>query len=116
MHSNLITPPDTVDDDLYTITLINATVDDVELITHICESTAECYNIYLYSDNMDNLSWLDQALSKSNEIIINCDVLGHDNLYKDSRTCYYGNKILLAPAKKIDSLMQFFLHRNQLSK
>ena len=113
MHSNVITPPDIIDNELHTFLVINASLDDVDLITRACESSFECYNIYLYAAEMQDESWLKKVLSKAESIIINSDLPGFDDLYLDKRTYYYGNNIVLAPAKKIENLLEYFVHRNQ---
>ena len=46
-HSNFITPPDFVDDELQTITVVDATPDDLQLLGKMTQEHDECFNIYL---------------------------------------------------------------------
>lgn len=70
MYSNFITPPDFVDDDLHTVTVIDATVDEVESLARMCERSDEMYNVYLYKKEMNDLDWLQQAIARSAIVIV----------------------------------------------
>jgi hypothetical protein len=74
MHSNLITPPDFVDESLHTVTLINFTENDIELVARMCAASDEMFNVYVYRTEMQDLTWLDQVTEISDTVIINCSV------------------------------------------
>jgi hypothetical protein len=75
-HSNFITPPDFItedseDFDNETVIVIDADWLDVEQLATYCKSCNTSYNVYLYSSEMDNLTWLHDAERKASAIIIN---------------------------------------------
>jgi hypothetical protein len=116
MHSNFITPPDFVDDqELHTVTVVDATVDDVELLARMCENSDEMYNIYLYRDEMQQPEWLAAAALRSDAVIVN--VNDHNQwLCGQEKTYYYGPNSFLSPAKKVNGVMDYFLFREQPDK
>ena len=113
MYSNFITPPDFVEDDLHTVTIVDATVEDVELMARMCETSDEMYNIYLYRAEMDNLTWLQEAITKSSAIIVNSENKDNHWLCDNEKTFYYGSAQLLAPVRNIESPLQYFALRQQ---
>jgi len=46
-YSNFITPPDFVEDDFHTVTVVDASPKDVELLGQIAKGTNNAYNVYL---------------------------------------------------------------------
>lgn len=74
MHSNLITPPDFVDESLHTVTLVNLTEHDIELVARMCAASDEMFNMYVYRTEMQDLPWLDRAVDISDAVILNCAV------------------------------------------
>jgi hypothetical protein len=115
MHSNFITPPDFVDDKLHTVTVVEATVEDVELLARMCENSEEMYNIYLYRDEMQNADWLAAAVLQSDAVIVNVTE-GNQWLCGQEKTYYYGPNNFLSPAKKVNGVLDYFLFRKQLDK
>jgi hypothetical protein len=113
MHSNFITPPDFVDDDLHTVTVVDATVDEVELLANMCKVSPNVYNIYLYRTEMNELTWLDQSIARSAAVIVGNTVAELDFLYKLANTYYYGDVTYLTPATKVNSVLDYFGLQNQ---
>lgn len=113
-YSNFITPPDFVSDKLHTITIINATTDDIELVVNLCQFGNESYNIYLYSMNMDQIEWLTQAIQKSDAIVVNADV--NEDYCQLEKTYYYGKKTFLTPAVKVNGILDYFVQRQKGNK
>ncbi len=111
MYSNFITPPDFVNEDKHTVTVIDATETDIELLTKIAKVTNEDYNIYLYNSNMQDLEWLSTAMDRSDSVIVNLDIFSDLNICNNSKTYYYGQKILLSPAQKVISVAHYFYQR-----
>ena len=112
MYSNFVTPPDFVTDSFHTITVIEATTQEVELLGKMCQSYPESLNIYLYKKEMNNVLWLEQAVKSSNIVIANIDGGDYvENYCVQDNVYYYGSKILACPANKIDSLLRYFALR-----
>jgi len=111
MYSNFITPPDFTNEDKHTVTVIDATDSEIELLCRVAQNSIEDYNIYLYKSEMSNANWLSQAINLSESIIVNIDI--HDNLdiFKNEKTYYYGSKTILSPATKINSILDYFQMR-----
>lgn len=116
MYSNYITPPDFVDDKLHTITVIDASIDDVELLAKYTQQSDEDYNIYLYRNEMNDLPWLAAAMNKSDSVIVNIDNSNWLDLCRTSKVFYYGNIDILSPSIKITNIMEYFVRRKNLNK
>lgn len=112
MYSNFVTPPDFVKDNLHTVTVVDATVDDVELLGLMCQHTNESFNIYLYRNEMNNIEWLNKAIALSDAVIVN-PLNNNEELLKNSDFFYYGNKIYLSPATKVNNVLHYFLTRQE---
>jgi hypothetical protein len=115
MISNFITPPDFVDDDQHTITIIDADPVDVETLAVLCAGNDESFNIYLYKSEMMNLTWLDSAVERSHVVIINTDA-NDLSAYKDklstrSTSYHYGPKNFLGSTNRIEKLVDYFVLR-----
>lgn len=116
MHSNFITPPDFVDEDLETITIINAELDEIESLARLCENTDPQYNIYLYRSEMNDREWLYKAMQLSKTVIIRSVDPSLDYICDDEKTIYYGDRILISRAPKILNLLHFFVNNLVESK
>lgn len=113
MYSNFITPPNFVHEDKHTVTVIDATVEDVETLAAVAQNSNEDFNVYLYRNEMENLDWLHQALDLSDSVIINIDNFDWLNLCNNNRVYYYGEKTLLSPATKINNPVEYFILRKK---
>ncbi len=111
MYSNYITPPDFVSEVKHTVTIVDALVDEIETLCKITENSNEDFNIYLYRSEMNNQAWLDQAVEKSEAVIINLNNSKQFDLCKRSNAYYYGPAVFLSPAIKINSLFEYFQKR-----
>jgi hypothetical protein len=111
VDSNFITPPDFVDNQLHTVTLIDASQDDVELLVRMCEHTDEPYNIYLYRSEMNNDVWLAQALKCSDAVIVNIVSRQHNNICLLDNAFYYGSTYFLENPRKLDGPLHYFAAR-----
>jgi len=112
MYSNIITPPDFATDDFQTITVINATEDDIKLLVTFCENSSISYNIYLYKDEMNLAEWVKKSIAKSEAVIVNAvndkwqDLMLQDNVY------YYGPEHI-CPATHIANILDYFVLNEQ---
>jgi hypothetical protein len=52
------------------VVVIDATVEEVENIVLFCQSSNKEYDIYLYSNDIDDLQWLNLAVSTANYTLI----------------------------------------------
>ena len=117
MHSNFVTPPDFVDNDLPTVFLIDASWDDVENLALFCQTSKHCYNVYLYNDIMFDEEWFEEAARRSQTIIMNSEKSGctpqKNKLLKDSRTWYYGPNHYLGNNQQLKSPIDYFIKNNE---
>lgn len=117
MHSNFITPPDFVDNDLPTVVVIDASWDDVENLALYCQKSTYVYNVYLYQDVMFDIEWLNQAVARAHAIIMNSEnsacTQDKNKLLKDSRTWYYGPNRYLGNNNQLSGLLEFFIKHNE---
>jgi hypothetical protein len=108
MYSNFITPPDFVDEEKHSVTIIEATTQEIEILYNIARNSTEDYNIYLYRKEMNNHSWLKKAIEKSSSTIVNFDRWKDLEIFKYDNILYYGQGLVVSPAQKIDSLLDYF--------
>lgn len=111
MYSNFITPPDFVNEEKHTVTVVNATEDDVEMLGRMAQVSDEEYNIYLYHNGMNDTTWLDSAINLSDAIVVNINQPGWDHICNNNKTYYYGDRTLLSPSLKITSAVDYFALR-----
>jgi hypothetical protein len=108
MYSNFITPPDFVDEQKHSITIVEATTQEIELLYNIARNGTEDYNIYLYCAEMGDNSWLATAIGKSHSVIVNFDRWKDLEIFKSENVYYYGQGLVVSPAQKINSLLDYF--------
>jgi hypothetical protein len=115
MISNFITPPDFVDDDLHTVTIIDADPVDVETLAVLCSGHNESFNVYLYKADMNNNKWLEDAVNRSHAIIVNTEeseLSGiKDRLCTKPNSYYYGSKNFLGNPNRINNVLDYFYQR-----
>lgn len=113
MYSNFITPPDFVTDQFHTVTVVNATPDEVELLGRMCKGSDDQFNIYLYKSEMNDVLWLNRAVEISDAVIVNTESrdLTTDQLCTLDKTYYYGPHTFVTPANKVDTVFQYFAIR-----
>lgn len=111
MVSNLITPPDIVSNDLHSVLLVDPDQTDLDAVVRFCQYAESAFNVYVYTPNMDNKNWLDQAVDASDAVIVNSRTLDYKEICRLEKTFYYGDNILLGNQKKILDPVQYFLHK-----
>lgn len=108
-YSNFITPPDFVEDEFHTVTVVDAAPADVQLLGQIAKGTDKAYNVYLYHQGMDDKDWLGNAMEKSDAVIVNtADPYHNEDLCKNSNVYYYGPKTYITDANKVESPFDYF--------
>lgn len=110
MHSNFVTPPDFVDAKNHTITVVDATADQIDMLVHACRHSDQDYNVYLYNTAMNDRDWLNRAIDLSDAVLINV----HDNTYRDffdlEKVYNFGPRLLVNPRKLSYPAQYFALH------
>ena len=108
MDSNLITPPDILNNGLHSITLIDPEQDEVDTIIRYCQHSDQAYNIYAYTPNMDNVEWLAQAVNASDSIIVNTRFDDYKDLWLLDKTYHYGTRIIVENPRKLADPVHYF--------
>jgi hypothetical protein len=113
VYSNFITPPDFVDDQLHTVTVVDATSEEIEILGRMCQGSDEMFNIYLYRSEMNDTNWLKQAIDRSDAVIVNADTHNSyvETLCAQEKTFYYGANTFISKANKIETPIQYFAAR-----
>lgn len=108
MDSNLITPPDIVNNGLHSVTLIDPDQLEVDAIIRFCQHSDQAYNIYVYTPNMSNLDWLQKAVDASNVLIINARSDDYRNFWMLDKTYYYGSRVIMENPRKLLDPIHYF--------
>ena len=70
--TRFITYPDIVDKESnHTVTIIDATVNEIEDLAFFCKVCEKDYDVYLYREDIDDLNWLGQITVNSDKILVN---------------------------------------------
>ena len=109
MDSNLITPPDILRNGLHSVTLVDPDQAEVDAVIKFCQYTSQPFNVYVYTPNMDNLIWLEQAVDASDAVIVNSRSNNYNHLCLQQKTFYYGPKNFLENPRKLDDPIQYFV-------
>lgn len=116
MDSNLITPPDILDNGLHSVTIIDPEQHDVDAIIRFCQHSNTAFNVYVYTPNMDNIQWLSQAVNASDAIIINTRTDDYKDLCLLDKTYYYGPKNFVENQRKLDDPLHYFAAQHYADK
>lgn len=108
MDSNLITPPDILNNGLHSITLIDPEQDEVDTIIRYCQHSDQAYNIYVYTPNMDDVEWMAQAVNASDSIIVNTRSDDYKDLWLLDKTYHYGTRIIVENPRKLADPVHYF--------
>ena len=114
MHSNFLTPPDHIsDENLFTILLIDPSLDEVKSLGELCQVVGTDFNVYLYHADMEDLPWLETAFNLSNTVIINTassKLSGiKDRLVAHPKAYYYGPKRFFDNDRMVRSPVEFII-------
>jgi hypothetical protein len=70
--TRFITHPDIVDKESnHTVTIVDATVNEIEDLAFFCKVCEKDYDVYLYREDIDDLNWLGQITVNSDKILVN---------------------------------------------
>lgn len=65
MYSNFITPPDFVDN----VLIVDASAEEIQLVTEFLHNAETTYNVYMYRADMDDTKWLNEAVHRANIVL-----------------------------------------------
>ena len=113
MYSNYITTPDFVDNDLYTVLLIEPTVDEIADVAMVCKNVGTDFNVYIFNDSKDEYDWLEEAFNRSDKVIINT-VSSETSTVKDKlvahpKAIHYGPKRFFDNNRRVNVPVEFFI-------
>jgi hypothetical protein len=111
MVSNLVTPPDIVNNGTHSVLLVDPEQDELDAVIKFCQYSKKTFNVYVYTPNMDNMEWLYQAVASSDAVIVNIRTLDYKDFCRLDKTYYYGDQALFGNEKKLlDPLHYFAAH------
>jgi hypothetical protein len=108
MVSNLVTPPDIVTNNLSSVLLVDPDHADLDAVVRFCQYSDQVYNVYAYTPNMDNITWLQQAVDACDTVIVNSRSDDFKHLCLLDKTYYYGNRLYLENPRQITDPLHFF--------
>jgi hypothetical protein len=116
MVSNLVTPPDIVSNELHSVLLVDPDQSDLDTVIKFCQYSDQCFNVYVYTPNMDNQDWLAEAVNACNAVIVNTKTLEYKEICRLEKTFYYGSTVLIGNQKKLIDPVHYFLYSYNLNK
>lgn len=110
MLSNLITPPDLVSNNFHSVLLIHPDNDELDLVIKFCQCSTNAFNVYVYTCNMNNMNWVNDAINLADSVIINSQLYLNQfkNVCPIEKTYYYGPQTFLENNKKILDPLEYF--------
>lgn len=108
MYSNIITPPDFIDDSFHTITVVGADEESIAQLVDYCRYADISYNVYLCNNKVDNPEWLQEAVRRSQSVILFDDENSNRELLQLPNSYYIGDKSYVCPSSKIKSILDYF--------
>ncbi len=116
MVSNLVTPPDILTNHSHSVLLVDPDQSDLDAVIRFCQHTDDVFNVYVYTPNMDNLDWLDQAAQACDTVIVNSQTDSYRQLCLLDKTYYYGNRLYLENPRKILDPLHYFASQVKIDK
>jgi hypothetical protein len=116
MLSNLVTPPDIVNNESHSVLLVDPEQADVDAVIKFCQYSEKTFNVYVYTPNMSDFTWLAQAVNASNAVIINTRTDDYKDLCLLEKTYYYGPKNFIENQRKIADPLHYFAAQINLDK
>lgn len=116
MHSRLVTPPDLVDTELHSVLLVDPEQTDLDAVVRFCQHADRAFSVYVYTPNMNNQAWLDQAAAVCDAVVVNARSHSYKALCLLEKTYYYGDCVYLENNQKIHDPLQYFASQMNLDK
>lgn len=73
LKMNLITPPDTLQNENVSVLIINPSDHDKDSFNNVAKDLSHSINLYLYEETHDDVSWLIDVAQSVDYIILNID-------------------------------------------
>lgn len=112
-HSNIITPPDFLDNDLKSVLVIDPEWSEIEDLALVLKASPKAYNVYVYLAGMDKVEWLEEAARKADTVIVNTieTDISHikDRIAVKLSSYYFGPKNFLMNPNRIERPIDYFL-------
>lgn len=108
MDSNLITPPDIVNNGFHSVILVDPEQSDVDAVIKFCQHCEKPFNVYVYTPNMDNYEWLSRAVEASDATIVNTRTENYKSFCLLDKTYYYGPKFYMENSRKLTDPLHYF--------
>ncbi len=119
-YSNIITPPDFVDEKKHTVLIVDADAGHIQSIGAFLKNSDNYFNIYLYHSEMGNEEWFAQARTRADALIINTEKnkfsTVKDILAETPGSFYYGPKKFLKNKNQLSSPVEYFTNFKNQSK
>jgi hypothetical protein len=113
-HSNIITPPDFVDENTDSVVIVDGEWPDIEDIALWCKTAPKSYDLYIYQDIMLEPEWLMQSINRAKIIIVNMADSSISDLKKDllqaPNVWYYGTGKFLANPRHLGKPLDWFIN------
>jgi hypothetical protein len=111
--SNIVTPPDFIASRAFTILMIDPEWTEVEDVGLYLKTSKEVFTVYIYRNEMNDLKWLTEALTKAAITIVNT-VDNEISPIKDKVALgktvhYYGPKNFLMSKRKLKHPIDYFI-------
>lgn len=116
MDSNLVTPPDIVSNNFTSVLLVDPEQTDLDAVIRFCQYADQVYNVYAYTPNMDDSTWLQQAVDACDTVIVNSRLDEFKHLCLLDKTYYYGDRMYLENPRKIADPLHYFATQENLNK
>jgi len=110
--TNIITPPDFVDNENHTVVLVDPSADELDHLSEFFRNARFSYNVYVYRNGMNDIDWLNQAIAKSDAFLVNTAINElspvKDRIAESRKAWYYGPKRFLGNNNSITSPEKYF--------
>ena len=112
VYTSFITPPDFVTNDYLTVVLIDPTEQQVDQLAEFCRTAINSYNVYIYRNGMNDLDWLNHALTAADAFIVNTEPNElspvKDHIVDSPKSWHYGPKNFLGNSRRMASPENYF--------
>jgi hypothetical protein len=119
-YSNIVTPPDFVEEDKHTVLIIDADAEHIHSIGTFLKNSDDYFNIYLYHTEMGNEPWFAEARNRADALIVNTEKNTFstikDILAELPNAYYYGPKKFLKNNNQLINPVDYFTNQYYQSK